>query len=119
MATAGNIWHLTDKRREFIISELTAQMSVPSIALELGISDDTLYRKLKEAGIDHRAVRRRGLERLRKNCLSWIYNIEDDKDRAEVAMKYLNKYLPADEVETAKVEVDINSAVSQVLDDLK
>jgi IS30 family transposase len=119
MAKAGNTWHLTPKRREFIIGELTAQMSVPSIALELGLSDDTLYRKLKEADIDHRAIKKRGLEKLRRSCLGWIYNIEDDKDRTEVAMKYLNKYLPADEAETTKVEVDISGAVQSVLEDLK
>jgi hypothetical protein len=112
-------WHLTDKRRDFVIGELTAQMSVPSIAIELGISDDTLYRRLKEAGIDHRTVRRQGLEKLRRSCLSWIYNIDDEKDRAEVAMKYLSKYLPAEEVETTKVEVDLDAAVKAVINDLK
>jgi IS30 family transposase len=114
-----NKWHLTEKRKAYVMQELTAQMSVASIAIDLGVDQDTLHRRLKEEGIDHRLVRRKGLEKLRKNCLKWIYNIDDDKDRADTAMKYLNKYLPAEEVETAKVEVDISSAVSQVLDDLK
>ena len=94
-------------------------MSVPSKDIELGISDDTLNRKLRAAGIDHRAVRRQGYEKLRRSCLSWIYNIDEDKERAEVAMKYLSKYLPAEEVETTKVEVDLSSAVEAVINDLK
>jgi len=116
----GNTWHLTEKRKAFVIKELTAQMSVPSIAMELGITSDTLYAKLKEAGIVPKEVKRKGLEKLRRSCMSWIYNIDDDKDRADAAMKYLNKYLPADEPEPeTTVNINVDAAVSKVLDDLK
>jgi hypothetical protein len=114
-----NKWNLTPKRLDYVISELEKQMSVTSIALELGIDQDTLHYKLKEAGINHRQVKRKGLEKLRKNCLAWIHEVDDPKDRATVAMKYLDKYLPADEVETTKVEIDVSSAVEQVMNDLQ
>ena len=118
MARQGKRWSLTDKRRKYVLKQLELQMSVSAIALELDIDGDTLHRKLKEEGIDHRAVRTAGIAKLRKNCLQRIYNIEDDKDMAMTALRYLSKYDTEQIRDTDTVTVNVESAAQQVLDDL-
>jgi IS30 family transposase len=118
MARQGKRWALTDKRRRYVLRQLELQMSVAAIALELDIEEDTLHRKLKEEGIDHRAVRTAGIAKLRKTTLQRIFNIEDDKDMATVALKYLAKYDDTQIRDTDTVTVNVEAAARQVLDDL-
>ena len=88
----GKAFRLTDKRLAFIINELEHQMDLKSIASGIGCSYDCLYNRLNEAGIDWRDVKRRGIAKLRKNCMVWLADIDDPKDRVNVALKYLDKY---------------------------
>jgi len=115
----GKRWQLTEKRLKYVLKQLELQMTISSLAIEYGIKDETLSKRLKEAGIDADAVRKSGIAKLRKTTLQRIMNIADDKDMATVALKYLSKYDDTQVKDTTTaVTVDINSAASQVLDDL-
>jgi DeoR/GlpR family transcriptional regulator of sugar metabolism len=120
MARQGKRWALTDKRKKYVLKQLELQMSVSAIALELDVEDETLHRKLKEEGIDHRAVRTAGIAKLRKNCLQRIYNIADDKDMATTALRYLAKYDDSvlNDNKSTNVTVSVSDAAQQVLEDL-
>jgi len=106
---AGKSWKLTDKRLAYTLTQLEKQMSVSSIALHFKIDQDTLLRKLREAGIDHKAVKRSGIDKLRKNCLGWLHDIDDPKDKVGAALKYLSKYDDTQVSDSTAVTVDVSS----------
>ena len=114
----GKAWRLTDKRLKHIIRQLELQMSVPAIASDLGVCPNTIYSRLDEMGIDHAEVRRNGIAKLRRAALGCIYNIEDPKDMAAAALKYLGKY-DVEAVDTSTVTVDVKDAAAEILRELQ
>ena len=115
----GKRWKLTDKRLKYVLKQLELQMTISSIAMDYGIKDETLSKQLKACGIDADEVRKAGIAKLRKTTLSRILNIEDDKDMAQTALKYLAKYDSTQVRETPAVTVDVSSAAQKVMDDLQ
>jgi hypothetical protein len=122
----GSTWNLTPDRRVTVIDMLKKQHSVASIADYFEITPNTLRKKIKEAGIDHKQVRQIGLVGLRRAAYDMLMSMDtdmDDKEKFNALMKYLDRYERDEELEPRAEQdsgsIDINVAINKVMNDLQ
>jgi len=104
----GKEWNLTDKRKEEAIRLLKGQYNINLLAAHFNICRDTLWKKLKKAGINAKELQQDGIRVLRADLYSDLANIEDVKDRAKLTLDTLKHYDKSDDV--AKDEVTVKYA---------
>jgi hypothetical protein len=114
----GHSWKLTDTRLKKVELLLREQMSIASVAYEVGVSRDVLIRKLKEQGHDFKMIRRSGLESLQRRMFKLVSEQADAKDEFDAGMKYLSRYQKLDD-EVEEVEsVDTEAITADILKEL-
>ena len=113
-------FNVTAIRKPIVISMLEKQHSVSTLATSFGVSDKTMRKALKSAGIDPKSYRRCGMARLKQTMFERLEMIDKDKDYTELALKVLDRYETTDDSSTSigsttKTSKDISK---QILDEL-
>jgi len=106
---AGHRWTVTKKRRDDIIKMFMEQHTIDTIALHYGITRQTLTRKLKDEGIDSKALRNAGKQSLRQALFNTIMMIPDEDKKVKAGLDYLNRYPIQDDDDTPTLADDTKS----------
>ena len=123
MAVKGKKWTITPNRKVTIMTMLERQHTLETIATAFGITDDTLRKAFKRAGIKWDRVRATGIKNVRAKMLERMEKIDKDKDYCEVAIKVLDRYDNTDDTTTgsstaAKSTKDIAAKILEELQDV-
>ncbi len=113
LQACGVSWNLTDKRRVDVLEMLKKQWTLGGIAIHYGISVKTISKQLKKHKINYKEVKMSGISMVRARLYDDLTMIDDHKDRAVVAMKYLDKYDKEEEV--AVVPVSDDDVVAKIM----
>ena len=114
----GYKWHLTDERREKIISLLKQQHTIKSIAQLYGVKDETISKALKKAGIDWRAVKESGIATLRSTVFASVFQIDDPAEKVRAGMSFLKRY-DNEQVDTVEREtVSADEIARKIMEEL-
>ncbi len=113
-------WHITDKRKVDVTEMLKRQWTLASVAGHYGIASKTLSKALKAAGVDWKAVRMSGISLVRARLYDDITMIDLPRDRALVALKYLERY-DREEVEDDSGDdvVDVDLVTAKIMLEMK
>jgi len=113
-------WHCTDLRRVEVLEMLKKQWTVGALAGYYGINVKTFSKAIKKAGIDWRAVRLSGIGMVRSRLYDDITMIDEPKDRAVVALRYLERYDREEEVEVEESDTsNVDSITLRIMAELE
>ena len=97
MAKAPRKWTITPNRKAIVIAMLEKQHTISTLATSFGLTEKTMSKALKRAGIEPAKYRQSGIANIRSRMFERLETVDKDKDYVELAMKLVDKYEVNDE----------------------
>jgi len=85
-------FNITPTRKPIVVELLKKQHTIGTLATSFGVTDKTMSKALKKAGIVPARYRQVGIANIKSRMFERLETVDKDKDYVELAMKLVDKY---------------------------
>jgi len=93
-------FNITPARKSIVVAMLEKQHTIGTLATSFGVTDKTMSKALKKAGIIPAKFRQVGIANVKSRMFERLELVDKDDKYVELAMKIVDKYDVDDEVHT-------------------